>query len=400
MKQSADKNTFHHLHEAYRSFQKKNYTNAIIILDQTGSSGHEDHYALFLQAVCLLYSNNFPAANNVMEKIQRINPSYTPFNQLRAFLALKSSVSREDALSAYISALEKNSSDKLLRKGLRAVEESGDFYKYQKEAKLSDLVKIPKPGQREKFFEQGRFSRRRAGGRERKGISVFNPVYVFFIVVIIISSAAAVTLYNYKEHLNIFTDKGAVKLSSESLSKIDMVDISGSGYGIINRINKDKTPEFYPSGDTLLNDFSEARQLIKKGYFNQAILILNKITNSNASFPVKEKSDFLTRFIMESDERVYEEIDLKQISEKPYLYRGSAVKFTGKAANVKEMKGGTVFSLMIGYDGNNFKGVCEIFDSAKSRVNNGDIVEVQGLFILNIGQGSSPYITSEKITVK
>ena len=400
MKQSADKNTFHHLHEAYRSFQKKNYTNAIIILDQTGSSGHEDHYALFLQAVCLLYSNNFPAANNVMEKIQRINPSYTPFNQLKAFLALKSSVSREDALSAYISALEKNSSDKLLRKGLRAVEESGDFYKYQKEAKLSDLVKIPKPGQREKFFENDLFSRRRAVGRERKGVSVFKPVYVFFIAVIVISSAAAVTLYNYREHLNIFPDEGAVKLSSESLSKIDMVDISGSGYGIINRINNDKTPEFYPSGDTLLSDFREARQLIKKGYFNQAILILNKITNSNASFPVKEKSDFLARFIMESDERVYEEIDLKRINEKPYLYRGSAVRFTGKAANVKEVKGGTVFSLMIGYDGNNFKGVCDIFDSAKSTVNNGDIVEVQGLFILNIGQGGAPYITSEKITVK
>ncbi len=400
MAQSADKNTFHHLHEAYRSFQKKNYINAIIILDQTGSSGHEDHYALFLQAVCLLYSNNFPAANNVMEKIQRINPSYTPFIQLKTFLSLKSSVSREDALTAYISALEKNSSDKLLRKGLRAVEESGDFYKYQKEAKLSDLVKIPKPGQKEKFFRHVRFSRRKTAGREKRRIPAFNTVYVFFIVVIVISSAAAVTLYNYREHLNIFADKGTVKLNSESLSKIDMVDISGSGYGIINRINKDKTPEFYPSGDTLLNDFSEARQLIKKGYFNKAIIILNKITNSNASFPVKEKSDFLIRFIMESDERVYEEIDLKQINTKPYLYRGSAVRFTGKAANVKEMKGGKVFSLMIGYDGDNFKGVCEIFDSSKSPVNNGDIVEVQGLFILNIGQAGAPYITSEKIIVK
>ncbi len=400
MKQSRDKNTFHHLHEAYRSFKKKNYTNAIIILEQTKDSGHEDHYALFLQAVCLLYSNNFPAANNVMEKIQRVNPSYTPFIQLKSFLALKSSVNREDALSAYISALEKNSSDRLLRKGLRAVEESVDFYKYQRGAKLSDLVKIPKPGKKDVIIEPDRFARRRETGRERRSIPVVKPVYVFILVVIVISSAAAVTLFNYREHLNIFADREAVKLDKDSLNKIDMVDISGSGYGIINRINKDKTPEFYPSGDFLLNDFSEARQLIKKGFFNRAIIILNKITNSNASFPVKEKSDFLIRFIMESDERVYEEIDLKLINEKPYLYRGSAVTFTGKAANVKEIKGGTAFSLMIGYDGNNFKGVCEIFDSAKSPVNNGDIVEVQGLFILNIGQGGSPYITSEKITVK
>ncbi len=403
MKQSRDKNTFQYLHEAYRSFQKKNYTNAIIILEQTKDSGHEDHYALFLQAVCLLYSNNFPAANNMMEKIQRANPSYVPFIQLKSFLALKSAVSREAALSAYISALEKNSSDKLLRRGLRAVEESSDFYKYQKEAKLSDLVYIPKPGNkqssRESILRSERFSRRVDISRGRRWIPDLHPVFIAVFMVVIIIAGAASALYFYKGNFNFFSSSDGIQLDSESINKIDMVDISGSGYGIINRINQEKTPEFYPTGDILQSDFNEARVLMKKGMFNSAVIILNKITNSNASFPVKEKSDFLIRFIMESDDRIYDEIDLKQINEKPYLYRGSAVKFTGKAANVKEVKSGTAFSVMIGYDGNNFKGVCEVYDSAKGIVNNGDIVEVQGLFILNIGKGSAPYISAEKVVV-
>ena len=399
MKQSRDKNTFQYLHEAYRSFQKKNYTNAIIILEQTKNSGYEDYYALFLQAVSLLYSNNFPAANNIMEKIQRINPSYTPFTQLKAFLALKSSVSREDALAAYFSALEKNSSDKLLRKGLRAVEESHDFYRYQKEAKISDLVSIPKPGRKIIFFESERFSRRVDIRRGRGKLSGIRPVYAALIILMIVSSAAGTVLYFHKVNLNFFNKQEAVTLDSESLNKIDMVDITGSGYGIINRVNQEKTPEFYPSGDMLLADFNEARLLMKKGQFNRAVLLLNKITNSNASFPVKEKSDFLISFIMQSNDRVYEDIDLKQINEKPYLFRGSAVKFTGKAANVKENKNGTAFTVMIGYDGNNFKGVCEVYDSGKNIVQNGDIVEVQGLFILNIGKRSSPYISSEKVSV-
>jgi len=403
MKQSKDKNTFHHLHEAYISFQKKNYTNAIIILEQTKDSGREDHYALFLQAVSLLYSNNFPAANNVMEKIQRINPSYTPFIQLKSFLALKSSVRREDALSAYIAALEKNSSDKLLRKGLRAVEESSDFYKYQKEAKISDLVFIPKPGAKESsknsFFESERFARGRDIRRGRNRISAINPLFAVAVILGIILFSTAVVFYLYRDKLNFTKENDAVKLTTESQSKIDMVDISGSGYGIINRINQEKTPEFYPSGDNLISEFNEARLLMKKGYFNKAIIILNRIANSNASFPVKEKSDFLIRFIMESDERVYEEIDLKLINEKPYLFRGSAVKFTGKAANVKEIKSGTAFSVMIGFDGNNFKGVCEVYDTAKGIVHNGDIIEVQGMFILNIGKSSAPYISAEKVSV-
>lgn len=399
MKQSRDKNTFYHLHEAYKSFQKKNYTNAIIILEQTKDSGHEDHYALFLQAVSLLYSNNFPAANNMMEKIQRISPAYTPFIQLKSFLALKSSVSREAALAAYISALEKNSSDKLLRKGLRAVEEAPDFYKYQREAKISDLVFIPKPGKRDLSAESDRYARRIHVSRGRSSrIPAIKPLYITVSFLVLITAAALATFYIYKDKLN-FGDSDAVKLSSDSLNKIDMIDISGSGYGIINRINQEKTLEFYSSGDTLLSDFNEARMLVKKGFFNKAIIILNRIANSNASFPVKEKSDFLIRFIMESEERVYEEIDLKQINEKPYLYRGSAVKYTGKAANVKETKSGTAFNIMIGFDGNNFKGICEVYDSSKGVVGNGDIVEVQGLFILNIGKSGSPYITAEKVSV-
>ncbi|HNX25682.1 MAG TPA: hypothetical protein PKG60_16665 [Spirochaetota bacterium] len=399
MKQSRDKNTFHHLHEAYRSFQKKNYTNAIIILEQTKDSGHEDHYALFLQAVCMLYSNNFPAANNLMEKIQRISPAYTPFIQLKSFLALKSSVKREDALSAYISALEKNSSDKLLRKGLRKVEEAADFYRYQREAKISDLVYIPKPGKKDLSPESDRYARRIDISRGRSRLSGIKPVYAAVFLLVIITAAALASFYIYRDKLNFKKTDQAVKLDNESLSRIDMVDISGSGYGIINRINQEKTPEFYSSGDVLLSDFNEARMLVKKGFFNKAIIILNRIANSNASFPVKEKSDFLIRFIMGSDEKVYEEIDLKLINEKPYLYRGSAVKFTGKAANVKEIKSGTAFSVMIGYDGNNFKGVCEVYDSSKGIVNNGDIVEVQGLFILNIGKVGAPYISAEKVSV-
>ncbi len=399
MKQSGDKNTFQHLHEAYISFKKKKYTNAVIILEQIKDGGQEDHYALFLKAVCLLYLGNLQGANILMDKIRIINPVYTPFIQLKAFLALKSSLSREDAIAEYISALEKKSSDRLLRRGLRRIEKSADFYRYQKEAKLTTLVSVPRPGRRSIVSVSDRPQRRIEAGRRRVRIPVVKPALVLPILLILLSVAGLTALFYNIEKINFFGSRDAVKLSREKVSKIDMVDISGSGYGIINRINKDKTPEFYSSGDILLNDFNEARLLMKKGYFNKAIIILNRITNSNASYPVKEKSDFLIRFIMESDERVYEEMDLKQFSEKPHLFRGSAVKFTGRTANVAEGKSGTAFTVMVGYDGNNFKGVCDVYDSAKSAVDNGDMVEVQGLFILNIGKGGIPYISAEKVKV-
>ncbi len=403
MKQSNDKNTFHHLREAYAAFRKKNYTNAVIILEQIKDSGYDDHYGLFLQAVCLLYSNNFQAAGNVMEKIQRINPSFVPFIQLKTFLALKSSSSRESAIAAYISALEKNSSDKYLRKGLRCVEESKDFYRYQKQAKISDLVQIPAPGKISgtvSFLPETRgFLRRKDLKRGKRKIISINPAYAAIILSVIVIIAVLTTLYIKSAEFTLLSRTGVVKLDSESIEKIDMVDLGGSGYGIINRINQEKTPEFYTSGDMLLRDFNEARALMKKGLFNKAIVILNRIENSNASFPVKEKCDFLTGFIMQSDEKNYEELEIKQINQKPYLYRGSAVKFTGKAVNVKDIKGGTAFSVMVGFDGNNFKGICDVYDTSEGIIDNGDIVEVKGMYILNIGKSVDPYISADKVTV-
>lgn len=394
MKRSKDKN-FHHIREAYSSFRKRNFTNTIIILDQLKSHGVEDQYALFLQAVSYLYSNNFPAANANIEKIQRLNPSYTPFVQLKTFLALKSAPTKEGAIAAYIQAIEKNPSDRLLRRGLKLIENSKDFQAFQRGVKITDLVNIPAPGKENSSLNRLRVY---GHGMSRRGATRYNPVYiattVLAVAVIIGGTLLLIKFWQWKNPA-----ESTVSLDRESISKIEMVDLGGAGYGIINRINRDKTPEFYATGDEVVKDFNEAKLLIKKGYMNRAVRILNRISNSNASYPVKEKCDFLVRFIIESDERIYEEIDLKQINEKPYLFRGSAVRFTGTAANVRERNDGRSLSLMIGYDGKSFKGICEVYDKGKEPVANGDTVEVSGMLILNIGKAATPYISSEKVRI-
>ena len=330
--QPGKRNSFRYLHEAYRAFKKKNYTKALIILERAGNSGYEDHYGLFLQALCLLYSNNFPAANSVMEKIQRINSFYTPFIQLKSFLSLKSSTSREEALQGYISALEKNSSDRLLRKGMKVVEDTPDFYRYQKEAKISDLVYIPKPGDKERDSNYSGLKERIGAIYVRK--SGRKPVMTMVAIMAVILTMVLTLVYLTWGRKYFFQDKNRVRLDSDSIKKIEMVDISGSNYGLINRISREKTHEFYASGEALTADFTEARMLMKKGHFNKALLILNRIANSNASYPVKEKSDFLVRFIMDSPERIYEETELKKINDKPWIYRGWALKFTDRKSVV------------------------------------------------------------------
>ncbi|MCL1833453.1 MAG: hypothetical protein FWG49_03020 [Leptospirales bacterium] len=388
-----DKTEFSHLHEAYNYFKRKNYTGAAIILEQAKGKLQNDSYGLFLQAVSLLYSDDFSSANSIIETIQRIDPSYMPFIQLKAFLALKSSSGREEALAYYISALEKNPADALLRKGLNLIEKSEDFNKFQREIKISDLVHIPKPKGEVKYSKSYKYSRE---GLRNKASRFLNNKLIYALLAVIIVGVSVTLFMIFKGKLKSTTDGIPISLSKTSLNAIDMTELRGAGYGIINKINKERTPEFYPSEDVLIRDFNEAKLLMKKGAFNKAAVILNKISNSNAAYPVKEKSEFLIKFIIDSDERVYDDIDMKQIAEKPYLYRGCGLKLIGKAVNVKESRDGTAFSVMIDYDGKSVKGICEIYDYSKDAVNDGDTVEVRGVFMLNIGKEGTPYILSKK----
>jgi hypothetical protein len=54
---------------------------------------------------------------------------------------------------------------------------------------------------------------------------------------------------------------------------------------------------------------------------------------------------------------------------------------------MKEVKGGKSFTLMVGYDGSNFNGLTLVYDPGNSNIENGEMVEVKGLFITGMGKG-------------
>ena len=391
-KSQSRKNGFNYINEAYRSFKKKNYENAVIILEKGYSSGDTTPYSMFLLAVSLIYSNNFSRAGIILEHIQRVEPLYEPFVQLKSFLSLKSAVSREEAMHIYVAALEKLPADALLRKALRILEDSKDFSTFQKNVKLHELVEIPSPG---KKYYTGRIIKSGKNQiKARRKYTIPGIILVSFLIVCAIFFAVSPLYYSslVKSFKN---DKNTRK--SDISGKVDMVDLGGAGYGIVDRINSTKTPEFYASGDVVISDFNESRRLLKAGEFNKGVLILNRILNSNASFMVKEKCEFLIKYVMDSDERTYEEIDITKLNKKPYLYRGSSVILRGKVANMKQVKGGKSFTLMVGYDGSNFDGITLVFDPDKTPLENSEIVEVRGLFITGMGKGNIPYISGEEI---
>lgn len=395
------KHNYDYVKEAYKSFKKNNYANAAIILEKASGAGIEDSYAIFLLALSYLYNGEFSRAEIALNRLEKSDPDYPPYIQLRSFLALKSSASSEEAISFYISSLEKLPLDKTLKKSISKIENSNDFYKLQKDAKISSFVKIPSLARRnQRGFSSGITSRYKVPGRGFKKHLFPSRALTGFLLIAVLCLTAGVSYYYSDRIFSFFPGSRVAGKKIPGLEKIDMVNLSGTGYGLINKVSKEASPEFYISGDQLQSDFNNARNLIKKSEFNRAIVILNRIMNSNSSFMVKEKVEFLIRFIIESDEKEYEKFTYDDIMVKPYLYRGASLVVSGQAANVKESAKGTSFSLLVDFDGKNFKGAIDAFSKSALEVKDGDNISIKGVFYPDIGQNKRPFITVDMLSGK
>ncbi|NLV67133.1 MAG: hypothetical protein GXY14_05600 [Spirochaetes bacterium] len=388
---------FRILKEAYRSFKRKQYANASVILEKSIQSFPDNPYPVFLLAVTKLYSADLAGANTAMEKLQRVNPSYIPFLQLRAFMGLKSATGREQAIAFYLDAIEKAPRDKILLKGLRQCEDLNNFASFQKNSRITDLVEVKGPGivtLPDTVLRRARkiplASKGRVGGIKWGRIAVI----VFLLIAAVITG-----LYLAGVRVPEGIRDKTITIDRKDAERIDMVDISGSGYGLFDRLNRQPVKEFYTSPDVMIAEFNEARKLMKQGRFNSAVVMLNRIMNSNASQVVKQKCEFLVKFIIDSDDRFYEKPDVKAIQQKPWLYRGAAFELEGKTANVKRFGNGTGFTLMVDYDGKNFKWIAQVFSPEKDAAVNGDSVKVQGVYIYGIGSEGNAYISSARVEV-
>ena len=360
--------------DAYRSFQKKRYNESYVILEQIVSDRPDDPYPYFLLAVVYLFSNKFDRARRIMDTVKSLNRDYPPLAQLEAFLNLKSSTSFESALSFYISSIESCPGDRMIQKAARLLRQAGDFDAFQKNARLQDFVEIKGPPRNINTRSVRRNSPQAGKTGKKRAVPVIVPIIIAGLVMV----AAAVAF--------VFFRKGPEPVRMDTAA-VDSVDIAGPGASLINSVNRTKTREFYYSTAKLMDDFNTARSLIKKGQMNKAVVILNRISESNASFMVKEKVNFLVSFIMDNEERSYEGISCELLARDSYLYRGYAVDWTGKVANLKMKPESQSFTLLVDYrEGDIFSGTASVFyDRVSPGLENGDMIRLEGIFINTVG---------------
>jgi hypothetical protein len=168
---------------------------------------------------------------------------------------------------------------------------------------------------------------------------------------------------------------------------------------LIDKILKSKPLIFYYSNDEVINDFRKAKILIKNEKYNDALIIINKIANSNANYRVKERNEFLQKYISNVEYKNYSPIPVEKVLQKSYLYKGSFVQWKGKIANLKSSENKLQFNLLIDYTKEDkFSGVIDVFYGKENKdIKNGDIVTLEGVFINTIGNSNRIYLAADRI---
>jgi len=390
------------LRDVFRAYKKKKYGDAETILETILENQPKDPYPYFLQAVLCLFLDRFSGTHNMLDRIEIIDGDYAPAVQLRAFMMMKAATTREQAISVYADRIRKYPEDKSLQKGLRSLQNTDDFSTFQKHVHLKHFVTVPSPPKniRDDFSKPRRTAasgKRRSRERvtPRRTLKLKLPLSIIFVSIFVV----ALSWGGYFFFKKFRTEKLQGDRHVETLAS---VELPTSDYRLLNRINRKRTPEFYTSPQAVKKDFNRSRHFIKKGRYNEAVLILNRIYNSNATFPVREKSDFLIRFIMDVEHRSYESVAPLKLKEKSWLYRGWGIRFRGKVTNLKQTHAAGSFTLLINHrESEVFDGIADVFFKGRNAtLKNGAMVTVDGLFAGPIGKTSNLSVTAQDIRGK
>ena len=358
--------------DAYTAYRKKRYAEAAAVLDNILKSGDRDPYVKTLLAASYLRSGRIDRAASLVEQAVREESGYLPADKISAFLYMKSAPDRESAASAYASIISKHPEDRSLKKAMRRIVTEPDFPSFQKKALLSDFAEPPEPSSVEISDH-----RRRGGRVVSAGPSLRKKAFLLLTVTVLSFVLFVGSYFFFRNYSELFDGP-----SKTDFTPVELATISGSEHDIERGAPEKAHREFYADSARLNEDYDRARHLIKKGSPNEALVILNRIMNSNASFSVKERADFLIDFISAMDERTFEKFDLSELSEKPYRYRGVAVNTSGKVANLRRRQNGYTFTLLLDYrERDRFSGTADVFyETGKVDFENGSIVDMDAVF--------------------
>jgi hypothetical protein len=375
---------------AVESIKLGRYGEAFAFLEGIHAQDSINPSLIFLFAYSSIMSGNLPSALSAAERLRVRFSTFKPGKELNAFIQFKSAPERDHAAAVYIDLISSGVETQNARKLLNKIRSEKDFESFQKSLTIKDAISLENAALIEKHerIETGTYHPLKQS-RPTKRIPL-KPV----ILTMIVLSLAALLAY-----LVLFTsipDQIFVR-GVQSKSPVDSADISNERYPLVDK--NAKNPLFmYADEESLRRDYENSRSLIKTGSTEPALIILNRIINSNAQYMLRDRARFLIDFIAGMEERSPTEISLQDLSNNPVLYKGLMIKFTSSVVSLKIKDDTAVISTV-----NLGKGKpsvnADIFAKGKVTVKQGDEIVCTGIFRQIIGSDKRMIVESKEIKV-
>lgn len=139
---------------------------------------------------------------------------------------------------------------------------------------------------------------------------------------------------------------------------------------------------YYFTDKELKNSFIKIKRLIYRNKMNEAIILLNKIMNSNALPLTKEKFEILYKYIEPLDPLSIDyNPEYYEITKDPVAFKGVYVLWNGRIANLVKVKNGIEFDLLVNYiNEDTISGIAHVKLVGKYYLENRQKVEVFGIY--------------------
>jgi tetratricopeptide (TPR) repeat protein len=388
--------------DAYQSLNKKRFQEAILTLEKALASGAGDIYVLLLLAVAYLYTDQFGKLARFITKMNEMNPSYMPLIQLDAFLKLKSAAGQSEALKLYIDLTARYPADPHIHRGRNLIGSATDFSGFQKNAHLQDFVSIPRPSKKLKKPAQktsyvGKLGRR--GIRIEKGIRGRRWI-IMIVVLFAVAALASLSAWFFMGRGYFGKGEHRVKNPRADYSGVDMLSLAGTEYDLVKNIKRERVAVYYQSVRDMTDDFNRARKLIKAEKYNDALYIMNGLYNSNVNFVVKEKVDFLIKFVIDLEDRDFEEVPVALVNGNKHRYRGYAVRWKGRIERAREREESQILTIRLDSAGDEAPCDADVYSrKIIPGLKKDSRVLLEGVIFDFIGKDRRAYIVSRSLKV-
>ena len=308
------------LTKAVRLARKGKYDETIKILEAEANRYYGSFTYYYVLGISYLYSNIFGVALTYL-RLAREQKMRDPHALLGLAALYLNHGDTDKAVDLYLEVQSIQASNKIAGRALKIIK------------------KHPSPDEMSDWIESGKLSTLfppfPRADITRSGI-VFGLLAGVAGLVLAFGISVKTGLITLPSDRNLRSLPGEITLASEER---DAPVQTGGSYRYVLARNE------------VLTDYEEARKLFVENRDEAARVKLNRILESNASDPVKNKARLLISYMeVPGFDTLKDRFTYSEVIKDPFIYRDSHVIWRGMATNLNVQQNHTTFDFLVGYD--------------------------------------------------